>query len=88
MASGTHMNPLAPVFTQMTGSPVFTSHVGCIASLRGHQVCTIGVADADAVPANPTHAAAITPPITAAALNAFTVFSPSLSDKNTLPSGC
>ncbi|WP_330181482.1 hypothetical protein OHB26_34720 [Nocardia sp. NBC_01503] len=70
------MNPLAPVFTQMTGSPVFTSHVGCIASLRGHQVCAIGVADADAVPADPMNAAAMTPPITVVPLIAFTVFSP------------
>ncbi|MGW5229736.1 hypothetical protein ACWEP5_33000 [Nocardia niigatensis] len=75
VASGTHMYPLIPVLTQMTGSPVFTSHVGCINSLCGHQVFTTGVAVADADPANPMTAAAMTPPRTAVLASAFTVFS-------------
>ncbi|MFE3955888.1 hypothetical protein ACFXPS_17065 [Nocardia sp. NPDC059091] len=69
------MYPLIPVLTQMTGSPVFTSHVGCINSLCGHQVFTTGVAVADADPADPMSAAAMTPPRTAALASAFTVFS-------------
>lgn len=68
------MYPLIPVLTQMTGSPVFTSHVGCINSLCGHQVFTTGVAVADAAPANPMTAAAMTPPRTAVLASAFTVF--------------
>lgn len=69
------MYPLIPVLTQMTGSPVFTSHVGCINSLCGHQVFTTGVAVADADPADPMSAAAMTPPRTAVLASAFTVFS-------------
>ncbi|MFE3022714.1 hypothetical protein [Nocardia tengchongensis] len=69
------MYPVIPVLTQMTGSPVFTSHVGCINSLCGHQVFTTGVAVADADPANPMTAAAMTAPRTAVLASAFTVFS-------------
>lgn len=75
VASGTHMSPLTPVSTQMTGSPVFTSHVGCIASLWGHQVCTTGVADAEAVPANAMQAAAMIAPTMAVLSSTFIVFS-------------